>query len=43
VLRGYRRDSELVALGAFHVRAHDTLITDDDRAAVFMRFEGRLA
>lgn len=41
-LRVFRRDRELVALGAFHGGA-DLAVTDDERAAVFMRFEGRLA
>jgi hypothetical protein len=41
-LRAFRRDEHLVALGAFHSGA-DLAITDDVRAAVFMRFEGRLA
>jgi len=41
-LRVFQRDRELVALGAFHGGAHDLAIADDGRAAVFIRFEGRL-
>jgi len=43
MLKIFQRDPELVALGAFHGGAHDPGIPDDERAAVFMRFEGRLA
>ena len=39
-LRLFRRESEIVALGAFH--GGDGAPANDDRAAVFMRFEGRL-
>ena len=41
-LRLFRREAELVALAAFHGGAGDLTATDDERAAVFMRFEGRL-
>ena len=41
-LKVFRREKELVALGAFHSGAPDLATADDDRAAVFMRFEGRL-
>jgi hypothetical protein len=42
-LKLFRRDQTLVALGAFHGGRHGTAIPDEQRAAVFMRFEGRLA
>jgi len=41
-IRLFRRDAEIVALGAFH-GADDASIADDSRAAVYLRFEGRLA
>jgi hypothetical protein len=39
-IRLYRRESEVVTLGAFH--NGDAMPAEDDRAAVFMRFEGRI-
>ncbi len=41
-VRVYRRDAEIVALGAFHNRGEDPF-GNDGRAAVFLRFEGRLS
>ncbi len=41
-IRLFRRDAEIVALGAFH-GSDDAGIADDSRAAVYLRFEGRLA
>jgi hypothetical protein len=40
-IRLFRRDAEIVALGAFH--GADDGVADDNRAAVYLRFEGRLA
>lgn len=39
-IRLYRRESEVVTLGAFH--NGDAMPAEDDRASVFMRFEGRI-
>ncbi|HXP73613.1 MAG TPA: hypothetical protein VN823_05655 [Stellaceae bacterium] len=41
-LRLFRRDAEIVALGAFH-GADDGGSSDDIRASVYLRFDGRLA
>ena len=39
-IRLYRRESEVVTLGAFY--SGDAMQAEDDRASVFMRFEGRI-
>ena len=41
-VRLFRRDAEVVALGAFR-RPDDDASQDDKRAAVFLRFEGKLS
>jgi hypothetical protein len=41
-IRLFRRDTDIVALGAFHV-GDDAPVAGDSRAAVYLRFEGRLA
>jgi hypothetical protein len=39
-IRLFRRDGEVVALGAFH--GGDSTPTEADRASVLMRFDGRI-
>jgi hypothetical protein len=39
-IRLYHRDSEVITLGAFH--SGDGMTAEDDRASVFMRFEGKI-
>lgn len=41
-LRLFRRDAEIMALGAFH-GTDDGASSDDSRASVYLRFDGRLA
>jgi hypothetical protein len=39
-IRQYHRGSEVITLGAFH--SGDGMTAEDDRASVFMRFEGKI-
>ncbi|HEV3174430.1 MAG TPA: hypothetical protein VGZ72_00490 [Stellaceae bacterium] len=41
-IRLFHRDTDIVALGAFHA-GDDAPVAGDSRAAVYLRFEGRLA